>query len=256
MTRRTEAEREKAEELDRLIGDPPHASMGAESPAGAQDVARLSALAALVRSELSPARPGETARRRVQAHFLQELRASRPSPRPMPGLAFFKPARAIAGLLLVILFSSATGVAYASAASLPGDPLYPFKRGVEQAQLTASLTAKGDARLTESFADRRLAEIEALAGLGRWGDVERALQAYPSVVDDLVALSGADSSEGEEARLSRHLEVLERVRQKVPPMAQSALEQALERAGHGRDEVEKLQNEKGPRHPPGQEKKR
>lgn len=62
---------------------------------------------------------------------------------------------------LVIVGSSA-GMAVAAQGSLPGDPLYPIKRGAEQVETTLRLSeaAKGQAELRH--AEERLGEAEAL----------------------------------------------------------------------------------------------
>lgn len=58
------------------------------------------------------------------------------------------------------------GAAQASASSLPGEPLYPVKRGIERALLAVAPTAQ-EADLAARFAERRLAEAHALEAAGR-----------------------------------------------------------------------------------------
>jgi len=255
-----EVERESAERLDRMIDS-------LESPQTASgDLQPLLGLAAELRRTLAPAASTEAARHRVLARVLQGVRTQtrashrRRSTEPRRPM-ILRPAYAIAGLALAVLLTFSTGVAYASESTLSGDALYPIKRGLEQARLTLSGTVEGDAALTASFADRRLAEIESLTARGRWNDVERTLQAYQTHVDDLVRLEALASDPGEaafvEARLTHHLEVLERVRGTAPESAQPALLQAIEHTGRGRQEVERRQDDRQrPDHtPPGQEKK-
>jgi len=255
-----EVEQETADRLDRLV------DALASSPPASDDLRPLVALAAELRDTLAPAASTEATRHRVQARVLRRVRAQTPAARRRPATErrrplILRPAYAIAGLALALLMTFGTGVAYAAESTLPGDSLYAVKRGLEEVRLALSGTVEGDAALTASFADRRLAEIESLTARGRWRDVDQALQAYQTHIDDLVRLEALASDPAEaafvEARLSHHLEVLERVRGSAPESAQPALLQALERTGRGRQEVESRQDDKKKpdRTPPGQEKK-
>ncbi len=252
-----ESEQETASRLDRLLGV-------LASPSASGDLQPLVGLAAELRRTLAPAAATEATRHRVQARVLRRVREPRPAARRRPSTGrrslILRPAFAIAGLLVALLLTFSTGVAYAAESTLPGDALYPVKRGLETAQLALSATTAGDTALTASFVDRRLAEIETLTARGRWGDVDQALQAYATSVDELVrleALAGDPSESTDvEARLSHHLEVLEHLRGIVPEAAQPALLKALERAGRGQQDIEDRQGGKKPDHvPPGQEKK-
>ncbi|HEU4674442.1 MAG TPA: DUF5667 domain-containing protein [Motilibacteraceae bacterium] len=92
-----------------------------------------------------------------------------------------------AGLLAV-----GVGGAWASTGALPGDPLYPVKRGLEQVQLdlATSDAARGQRHLAQ--ADHRLAEVEALLAGERADDPATAGQ----VVEGLTALRAADAAGG------------------------------------------------------------
>ncbi len=167
-------------------------------------------------------------------------------------MPFLRPAYALAGVALAVSLGLGTTAAYAAEASLPGDLLYPVKRGLESARLALSTTEAADDALVVSFADRRLAEIEALTAQGRWSDVQSALAGYPEAVAGLAAVDPA----AVEAQLQHHIEVLERVQSQAPESAIPGLERALERAGRGRQEAKDRQGEKEPRpEAPGQEKK-
>lgn len=76
-------------------------------------------------------------------------------------------------VLAVALVSGlgAAGLVSASAQSLPGDTLYGVKRAAEQAQL-AFTAGPARAALEDAFDQRRLAEAEAVAALGRTVAVE------------------------------------------------------------------------------------
>ena len=255
-----EVERERSEALDRLID-------ALDLPQSASDDLRpLVALAAELRRSLAPAASTVLIRDRVLSRVLRQARAQTPAARRRSATErrrplILRPAYAIAGLALTLGLTFGTGAAYAAESTLPGDALYPVKRSLEEVRLALSVTAAGDAALAASFTDRRLAEVETLTERGRWDDVDQALQAYATSVDDLVRLQAMVTDPGRsadiEAQLSRHLEVLERVQSKAPDPAQPALLQALERAGRGRPEAGGRQDDKKkPDHnPPGQEKK-
>jgi hypothetical protein len=217
--------------------------------AGPQELRPLVQLAADLRRSLSPA-PAEPAQRgRVWARLAPRLSARRPSARPV--WPVLRPAYALASLAVVVVLGLGTTTAYASEAALPGDVLYSVKLGLERAQLALSVTPVGDSDLIERFADRRVEEIEALTARGRWRDVEEALQAYPAIVDEMVAASQASGLESQAARLNHHLEVLTRVGANTPAEARPALLRALEHADRGRQEVERRRHEPKPV-PPGQ----
>jgi len=261
----TSDEQRRADALDRLMDG---AAAGAT---GSEDLGALVSLAADLRGGLAPAPAARAVRARVLARVTNGVAASQAAPR-LGRRTILRPAYALAGLLLVLTLTFGATAAYASEAALPGDVLYGVKRGLEDVQLVLSTTAAGDSALVEHFADRRVDEIEALTGRGRWDDAERALQAYPEVVDELVALSQADAVDSQAARLGHHLEILRRVAEKTPAEAQPALLRALERADRGRQEVERRRHElkpsddpqgqeeddegRGPKKtPPGQERK-
>ena len=260
----TTDEQRRADALDRLI------DVAAAGTAGG-DLDPLIALAAEFRSALAPAPAAGPVRARVLVRVTNRVAASQAAPR-LGWRTILRAAYALAGLLLVLTITFGATAAYASEAALPGDVLYGVKRGLEDIQLVLSTTVAGDSALVEHFADRRVDEIEALTGRGRWDDAERALQAYPEVVDELLALSQGAAADSQAARLAHHLEVLLRVAEKTPAEARPALLRALERADRGRQEVERRRHElkpsddpqgqeeddegRGPKKtPPGQERK-
>jgi hypothetical protein len=65
----------------------------------------------------------------------------------------------IAPLCLVLFLGVTT---YASADSLPGDPMYGVKLKIEAAQVMLSPTAEAKLKLRMKFAEKRLAELQAL----------------------------------------------------------------------------------------------
>jgi Domain of unknown function (DUF5667) len=79
----------------------------------------------------------------------------------------------------------AGGVVAASAQSLPGDPLYQVKRGIEQAQLAVTLDPAANARLRLEMANRRLAEAQRLSAEGRIADALSLITAADAELAEL-----------------------------------------------------------------------
>jgi len=66
------------------------------------------------------------------------------------------------GLLAVAFFFSSTGIWVASAQSLPGDPLYPFKRTAEDLSMTFVSDQKARYDLNLEYRGRRVEEVKEL----------------------------------------------------------------------------------------------
>jgi len=88
-------------------------------------------------------------------------------------------ALALSGGLLV------AGIVGASAQSLPGDPLYQVKRGVEGVQLAVTLDPAANTRLRLEMANRRLAEAQQLSRQGRIADALSLISAYDAAIAEL-----------------------------------------------------------------------
>jgi Domain of unknown function (DUF5667) len=120
------------------------------------------------------------ARNRMLAATAQRRRARRWNPfgalpRPAARLAF---AGALAAAVLVGGLTSAA----ASGNSLPGDPFYPIKLGVERAQLAITFDALARARLHAQFAEVRLSEAKRLIAVGRVQEGVSQVNQYDSAV--------------------------------------------------------------------------
>jgi hypothetical protein len=120
------------------------------------------------------------ARNRMLAAAAQRRRAGRWNPlgalpRPAARLAF-------AGALAVAVLVGGLTSAAASGNSLPGDPFYPIKLGVERAQLAVTFDAVARARLHAQFADVRLSEAQRLIAAGRVQDGVRQVDQYDTAV--------------------------------------------------------------------------
>jgi hypothetical protein len=85
-------------------------------------------------------------------------------PTPVESLATRRVPRAAVPVLALVMMMSSSGMALAaSQSSLPGDVLYPVKRGTEQAQLIFARSPEARAQLQLSFAQTRLEEIRRIA---------------------------------------------------------------------------------------------
>ncbi len=96
-------------------------------------------------------------------------------PRPVVRLAY-------AGALAVALTVGGLTAAAASGDSLPGDPVYGVKLGVERVQLATTFDPAARARLQLHFADVRLAEAQRLFALGRVQDGVRGMNQYDTAM--------------------------------------------------------------------------
>ena len=97
-------------------------------------------------------------------------------------------ARPAARLALAVALSGALlvgGIVAASAQSLPGEPLYQVKRGVETVQLAVTLDPAANARLRLQLAGRRVTEAEQLTTQGRISDALSVISAFNADVAQL-----------------------------------------------------------------------
>jgi len=160
---------------------------------------------------------------------------------------------ALASIALgIALLGSASGIAYAAESSLPGDNLYSIKQVIEQAQLTLSQTAEGEAELLVRFSEERLREAEQLSANGRPQDLPAALEGYRQAVERLVGLAdqlpaeeGGESLQAIAGQLGRQAEVLSRIRAEAPQAAQPGLLQALQQSTRNRATFEKMLEVRG-----------
>jgi len=224
---------------------------------------------------LAPSGPTAAYRAASEARLLNRLRAaqvvergerSRVIERPTRKRTFawlgsppaWKSAYALAGLALALalaLIGSSIGVASAAAGSLPGDELYGVKRGLEELSLALSASSAGDAALLLDFAERRMAEAQALIDIGREDDVPAALAGYERELARLLAREDQDedSLSRLEAAIERHERALNRVLERGAARARQAAQRALERSRQGREQIEQQRQSQRPENvPPGQ----
>jgi hypothetical protein len=202
----------------------------------------LTACVDLLRAEpASDARPEFVAdlRSRLMSAADTLLIAAPAQPRPAPVLTLAPPTRrhrrlGAAAAALVIVGAGA-GVAAAAEGSLPGDPLYPVKRGIESAQvsLNTSDAAKGQDLIAQ--AGTRLDEIDGLMSDGdATSQITDTLAAYQRSASDGADLlfvayqrggSTADLAELRTA-LSQQLDQLRQLAGQAPPTTQPSFASA------------------------------
>lgn len=204
-----------------------------------------------VRAELAPAEPDRAFVQASRSRVLDRARVAARGRRPVlrPGPPIWRPAYALAILLLLGLLMGGAGVVQASAGALPGDALYDVKRAVEETQLVLTWSAPGDAGLMERFAEERLAEASAMAAAGRSDAVETALAGYDEMIDRLTVLAeesgikeGPGSADQLQADLERHIEVLEGVRSHSPAVSREHIDKAIEHSRHNQAVMEQLES--------------
>ena len=154
--------------------------------------------------------------------------------------------------------SWSTPTVLAAGGSLPGEPLYPVKRTVEEVQLALTWTPEQRSDLLVSFAERRLEEVVAVCTADDCpedllADLGAQTEAAAAEVDRLPEGKRAGLLEKMVALTGRQQEVLVSVLERAPDQARPGLERALERSRHGHQQARwALEKEKGPLpKPPG-----
>jgi hypothetical protein len=115
------------------------------------------------------------ARNRMLASAQERRRRRRPAL-----VSALRPALAAAAVLVALT----GGMTVAASNSLPGEPLYGVKIGLEQVRLTATFNPADRARLRLNLADRRLDEAQRLVALGRVEDAVTAVDHYDQDVSE------------------------------------------------------------------------
>ena len=151
------------------------------------------------------------------------------------------------GIIVAIVLTvtaAGGGTAYASQASLPGDTLYSVKLATEHLRmgLPGDEIAKAERALT--FAERRVAEMEALAAQDRTEDLALGIERYDEAIDRVTArieqandrglATGNVTARVAEAT-SKHLSVLDEIYEMVPDQAKQAIAHAREVSQRGHE---------------------
>lgn len=252
-------EKRKAAALDRALtaihdGDPSKGIQHAFNEGGAP-LAELIVLSRRLELDLKPEAPTRAyvaaTRHRimnvVQARMLARKRAMQQEARRVRRGRVLRPAMALASVLLAILMLfTGTGVVYASGLALPGDSLYPFKRGIESARLSLALTQSTRFDLLNAQLDERLEEVRQLSAAGREEDLNTATASYQQALGDLLneleAQGSQDRFENASAMLDRHIIILEALSDRLPDAAKQAIERAQRRSAHAMEVIEGLKN--------------
>lgn len=251
-------------------GDDGIKALRRDFPQQAQELAPLAEIARQMQSVFhAPAASADFAHN-SKIRLLNRLRAAQTpttaAKRRMPAVKrlSWRPARAIATLVITFaLLLTSTGVARASSDALPGDVLYPVKRGVEEIRLAITFSESGDAELLNDFTTERVDEIEALILTGRDEYLDEALEDYEVMLDRLVTQVTQLSQSEDQKSLDRlalsllhQVEVLERVKANAPDDVQVKMEEVKEQTQHGKDVVETIRQGGDPSDlAPGQVKK-
>jgi uncharacterized protein DUF5667 len=96
--------------------------------------------------------------------------------------------------------------AVASGRSLPGDPLYALKLGIEKVRLVAAMSPGAEAGTRTSIATVRLEELEGLLQAGEFGRIPDALVALQQAVIDAQAAIAVARSQGADSTTMAALE--------------------------------------------------
>ena len=142
--------------------------------------------------------------------------------------------RLVAAASAVVLLGGSAGMAAASQDALPGDALYPVKRGIERAEAGLSMSSAGKGRDLLHQANGRLSEVEGLLSDDSVASAPRvpvALQDFTSQAEQGAALlmdSYRDTRDPAAVVAVREftadgIEVLQDLARTAPPEAQEEL---------------------------------
>jgi hypothetical protein len=222
------------------------------------NLGELLGLAEEIHTSLSPLGPDDVFLATSQARLLNLLRARGKDAQKRerkwawwpnwPRKLAWRPAYLLITVLLTIgILGTTVGVAWASTGALPGDNLYGVKRSLEEARLALTWTATGDAALLTKFADERLNEIESLLAVGREDDIRLPLAGYDDMITRLIEVAEEAQHSGKpgslehlQTSLAQNIHTLESLQAQVPPKAQEAIRNAIERSNHGREVIEHI----------------
>lgn len=145
-------------------------------------------------------------------------------------------AGALAGIVLLLLIGAPSLVAAASG-SIPGDTLYPVKRGFEQTRLAFQFSEAGKAALHLNFAERRVDEIALLIEHGHAAGIAATRENLDAQLATASTLTANLKDERAAAELSSKVEakaarVLARLQNSVIAAKAGAVRQAAQDSLH------------------------
>ncbi|HXG05737.1 MAG TPA: DUF5667 domain-containing protein [Nitrososphaera sp.] len=162
--------------------------------------------------------------------------------------------RKVSSLAIILLFAlsaSVPSVALAQAqelsdpGALPDDAFYGFKRFFESVVTAFTFGEEARANRALELAELRLAEAKAMVEMGKPQFVESLARDYEREIENakeiMTSIGDGETKKGVSERVavatSRHLEVLDEVREKVPDQAKIAIVAAKERSMTGNIEA-------------------
>lgn len=158
-------------------------------------------------------------------------------------------------LLLVSISLASVVLAQGKPTITPDHPAYKNKLAAEARKLETAKTSEERALTLVESANGRVAEMEAVVRKGKPEFVEGLAKEYNRAIEKANQevkkgmREGKDMSKALEAvekGTAKHLEVLQRVLNKVPEQAKPAIRHALEVSRHGRETaLSNLQKQKG-----------
>lgn len=189
-------------------------------------------------------RPSSSYRRRLRGRVMNQYVALREGlVQPMPRRRMTPIGRAVL-YASVALALSVTAVGAASTSALPGDPLYPVKREIEQIRIDIAPAWVRPTLVAEAL-DERISEVEALARDGRWNDVVAATGDVQAAADAVEHL-GVGIGPSQAANLTHHTDVLTALLAGAPAAAKTGLENAITASSHAAAAIHSNGNGNGP----------
>jgi hypothetical protein len=211
---------------------------------GAEDPLRpLLLMAGRLRNELRPPEPDPAFVRNSEIRVMNQIKArseqtsvSAPGPGSRYSHRRWLGASALAGVVLIAMLFTSFGLIPASASALPGDALYPVKRGLESTRLALTFGEQAKEALLIEYSAERLKEIVALSDSGRTEYLNQAASDYAESIDKLSAQApltvapGLSSPSTLDTTLAHNVEVLQSLLAKVPAQARPAIQRAIDRS--------------------------
>jgi hypothetical protein len=192
--------RQRAEEFAALVDDsrarPRPVSTGSRS-AGAKELDRLVDVVSVLRREADDheaARPtagfAADLRERLMAEAVEVLTPQQATLVLPPRTRGTRERRLVAAATAAVLLGGSAGMAAAAQGSLPGEALYPIKRGIEDARAGLSTSPGAEGRQLLAHASDRLAEVQGLVAAGPGAGASQ----IPATLDEFTsqARRGAD----------------------------------------------------------------
>lgn len=168
-------------------------------------------------------------RRRLRGQVVNRYVATR------EGLGAGERSRHMGRLGRAVLYASfslavtVTSVMSASQEALPGEVLYPLKRQIEQFRIEV-LPSRFHAGLAAYALSERIAELDRLAAAGDWEGVAWLVTTIEAAYLELLAIDPG----GTDAALHRHFVVIDRLLERLPEGARSAIQTTIDRAAEAR----------------------